>query len=66
MVSMTKDDLIPGGKSLSGDGSHSPRLSFSVPADWKTELDQAAKDRGMGTAKLLRQIVGEWLTSRGK
>lgn len=61
---MTKDHLVPGGKSLSGDGSHSPRINVAVPADWKAELDQAARDQGTGTSKLVRKIIGDWLAAR--
>ena len=54
--------LTPGGTSLSGDGSHSPRVSISLPADAKREFDARAKKAVMGTAKYLRAILLDHLT----
>lgn len=61
---MTKDHLVPGGKSLTGGNTHSPRINVAVPADWKTELDQIAREQGTGTSKLVRRIIGDWLAAR--
>ena len=57
--------LTPGGTSLTGNGVHSPRLAISVPADWKSRLDAIAAERNIGTSKLLRQIIGDWLGDPG-
>lgn len=55
--------LTPGGTSLSGDGTHSPRVTVSLPAAAKAELDERAKEAGMGTAKYVRKILLDHLTS---
>lgn len=59
MANTTPDTsgLTPGGTSLSGDGSHSPRVTVSLPADAKAALDARARDAGMGTAKYVRRIL---------
>lgn len=54
--------LTPGGTSLSGDGSHSPRISISLPADAKVRLDQLADDAGMSVSKYARKILLSHLT----
>lgn len=53
--------LTPGGKSLTGGDIHSPRITISVPAEWKARLEAAASHAGIGTSKLVREIIGEWL-----
>lgn len=53
--------LRPGGKSMTGDGAHSPTISLRVPATMKTRLDELARDAGMGTSKYVRQIIDEHL-----
>lgn len=55
--------LTPGGTSLTSAGVHSPRISFSVPAEWKRQLEAIADSRNTGTAKLLREIVGDWIAT---
>lgn len=56
--------LVPGGKSMTGDGAHSPRLSLRVPAELKDQLDAAAADAGMGTSKYVRTILDDWAARR--
>lgn len=58
--------LSPGGNSLTASGEHSPRVSVSVPADWKRRLDHAAAERGISTSKLTRQIIGGWLADHSE
>mgnify|MGYP001551696360 CR=1 FL=1 len=55
--------LMAGGTSLSGDGTHSPRVTISLPADVKAEIDRRATEAGMGTAKYLRRIIEQHLTA---
>lgn len=57
---VTREHLIPGGKSLTGDGQHSPILHVRLPAALKQRLDEIAADRKMGTSKLVRQILTDW------
>ena len=54
-------NLIPGGKSLSGDGSHSPVLQARVPADVRARLDAIADRRGVRTSKLLREAINQFI-----
>lgn len=57
--------LSPGGHSLTAGADQSPRISVSIPGDWKQRLDQIAAERGTGTSKLVRQVIGEWLARQG-
>jgi hypothetical protein len=49
--------LIPGGKSLSGDGSHSPTLRTVVSASTADAVRRAAADHHMSVSKWLRQLI---------
>ena len=53
--------LIPGGKSLSGDGSHSPVLRMVVSDSTKEKVTKAAADEGMSVSRWLRRVVEEKL-----
>lgn len=54
-------NLVPGGKSLSGDGTHSPIMQTRVPAAVRDQLQEIAKRRGVGTSKLLREAIDQFL-----
>lgn len=54
---MNENNLIPGGKSLSGGQTHSPVLTLRVSTDLKARIDADAKSRGMGTSKRVREIL---------
>ena len=56
--------LTPGGKSLTGGNAHSPMLNVRVPASWKTELDRQSREQGIGTSKLVRKIIGDYLNAQ--
>ena len=56
-------NLIPGGKSLSGDG-HSPELKARVPKALKAEFVAEARQQRTTPAKLLRKIVTDYLAER--
>lgn len=58
---VNEDNLIPGGKSLTGGRTHSPMINVRVPADTKTRIDELARAAGMGTSKYVRQIIDEHL-----
>ena len=49
--------LIPGGKSLSGDGSHSPRLQVVVGAETARALRARAHESGMSVSKYVRRLI---------
>lgn len=57
--------LVPGGKSLSGDGTHSPIVQTRVSADVRAKLQEIAKRRGVGTSKLLREAIDQFLDREG-
>ena len=55
--------LIPGGKSLSGDGSHSPVLRLVVSDVTKEKVAKAAAAEGMSVSRWLRSVVEEKLAA---
>lgn len=55
--SPSRPGLVPGGKSLSGDGSHSPVVQTRVAARTRDTLQQVAADAGVGVSKLVRPAV---------
>ncbi|QDB74795.1 DNA binding domain protein [Gordonia phage Arri] len=55
--------LTPGGSSLSGDGSHSPRVSVSLPTEAKARLEEVAAAHGMGASKYIRRLVLDHLAT---
>lgn len=55
------DNLVPGGKSLSGDGTHSPIVQTRVPVEVRAKLQAIAKRRGMRTSKLLREVIDQFI-----
>jgi hypothetical protein len=59
------DNLVPGGKSLSGDGSHSPVLQTRVPAAVRARFRAIADQRGVRPSKLLREVIDQFLREVG-
>jgi predicted HicB family RNase H-like nuclease len=57
-------NLIPGGKSLSGDGSHSPRVQFRVPQQLHDDAERAAREEGVSLSTLARRALEQYV--RGK
>ncbi|MCL1922977.1 MAG: hypothetical protein FWG15_03805 [Propionibacteriaceae bacterium] len=55
--------LIPGGKSLSGDGSHSPVLRVVVSKETRDHVQQAAREAGVSVSRWLRHTVEEKLAA---
>ncbi|UXA06570.1 ribbon-helix-helix domain-containing protein (plasmid) [Mycobacterium sp. SMC-2] len=55
------DNLIPGGKSLSGEGQHSPIVQTRVPVEVRAKLQALAARRGVRTSKLLREAIDQFL-----
>lgn len=49
--------LIPGGKSLSGDGSHSPALRVVVGAETALAVRERAAAEHMSVSKYLRRLI---------
>lgn len=57
-------NLIPGGKSLSGGGVHSPRVQFRVPEELRTQAQQIAEDEGISLSALARHALEDYVRSR--
>lgn len=49
--------LVPGGKSLSGSGIHSPRIQLVVPAETRDEITRRAAADHMSVSRWLRRVV---------
>jgi hypothetical protein len=49
--------LVPGGKSLSGDGSQAPVVRARVSASTKAELERRAREAGMSVSKYTRRLI---------
>jgi Ribbon-helix-helix domain len=54
-------NLIPGGKSLSGDGTHSPVVQARVSVSVRAKLDTIAERRGVRTSRLLREAIEQFI-----
>lgn len=49
--------LVPGGKSLSGDGTHSPRVQVVLARDTAEKVRVAAQSEGMSVSRWIRRLV---------
>ena len=56
-------NLVPGRKSLSGDGSHSPRVQFRVPESVIAEAERRAEQDGVSLSTLARTALVHYLAS---
>lgn len=54
-------NLRPGGKSLSGDGRHSPVVQVRVSEHTRDRLRAIADARGMSVSKLSRKVLDEFV-----
>lgn len=54
-------NLRPGGKSLSGNGKHSPVVQVRVSERTRDRLRSIAKSRGMSVSKLSRRVLDEFV-----
>jgi predicted HicB family RNase H-like nuclease len=61
LVEARRRNLIPGGKSLSGGGKHSPTLQFRVPQHLRDELERRAAAEGVSISKLARRALEQYL-----
>lgn len=57
-------NLLPGGKSLSGDRKHSPVVQVRVSEHTRDKLQAIAKARGMSVSKLSRKVLDEVCRTR--
>lgn len=58
-----RENLIPGGKSLSGGGKHSPTVQFRVPERLREALDERAASEGVTPSRLARKALEEYLNA---
>lgn len=56
-------NLIPGRKSLSGDGSHSPTVQFRVPYTLRAAAEARAATEGVTLSALAREALEHYLAS---
>lgn len=56
-------NLVPGGKSLSGGGEHSPTVQFRVPAELRRRLDERADAEHRSASRIAREALGRYLAS---
>lgn len=61
LAEVRRRNLIPGGKSLSGGGKHSPRVQFRIPQRLADKLTERAKAEGVSVSVLARQALEEYL-----
>lgn len=54
-------NLVPGRKSLSGAGEHSPIVQTRVPTTVRVKLQKIADRRGVRTSKLLREAIDQFI-----
>jgi hypothetical protein len=52
-----RENLTPGGKSLSGDGEHSPVLQVRVSVELRDRIRAAAADAGMSPSRYARNVL---------
>lgn len=57
-------ELAPGRPSLSATGTHSPHLSFRVPADLAEQLDEESATEGVSRSTLARRALAAYLAAR--
>jgi DNA transposition AAA+ family ATPase len=63
-VRAREDTLIPGGKSLSGDGKHSPVVQVRVSETTRDKLKAIAERRRMSVSKLSRQVLDDFVAGQ--
>lgn len=54
-------NLVPGRKSLSRDGSHSPVVQYRIPARLRDQVQQVARREGVTVSKLGRLALEEYV-----
>ncbi|GAA1524549.1 hypothetical protein BJ978_000452 [Agromyces terreus] len=64
VADVRRANLVPGGKSLNGDGTHAKPLTIRLPDEVREEIDQIAEAEGVSTSKVARRALVEWLQSR--
>ncbi len=57
-------NLIPGRKSLSGSGIHSPRVQFRLPDSLRSAAERRAAEEGVSLSVLAREALEHYLASQ--
>ena len=63
LAEVRRRNLVPGGKSLNGDGSHSPRVQFRVPEEIRERAQSRAAAEGISLSALARRALERYLAS---
>ena len=61
LAEVRRRNLIPGGKSLSGDGQHSPRVNVRLPEDVHRAASELAAAEHVTVSRLVRRAVEEYV-----
>ena len=56
-------NLVPGRKSLTGAGVHSPRVQFRVPEALRAAAERRAAEEGVSVSELAREALERYLAS---
>ncbi len=56
-------NLVPGRKSLSGAGQHSPTIRVRVPEQLREKAERRAADEGLSLSALTREALEHYLAS---
>lgn len=65
LAAARRRNLIPGRKSLSGGKTHSPHVSFRVPANLRQRAEEVAEAEGVTVSRLGRKALEEYLQAHG-
>jgi hypothetical protein len=63
MLAKRQRNLVPGGKSLSESGRHSPLLQVRIPEAMRDELHARADAEGVSVSKLTRRAIDRFLNA---
>ncbi|MEO6880261.1 MAG: hypothetical protein ABI181_04820 [Mycobacteriaceae bacterium] len=63
LAEVRRRNLVPGRKSLGGDGRHSPRVQFRVPDSVRVEAERRAEREGVSLSALARTALVHYLAS---
>ena len=63
LAEVRRRNLVPGGKSMNGDGSHSPRVQFRVPEEIRERAQSRAAAEGISLSALARRALERYLAS---
>lgn len=63
LEAIRRRNLVPGGKSLSGGGKHSPVLQVRLPEELRARLHERAVSEGVGDSKIARAAIEAYLNA---